>query len=122
MVKRFSCISLMIVLLFGCCSCGKEVSEYAFEHGQISLEIVEDYLNGDISDDVAMTKLKTQQTLIQEYCDKVEADTGKHPYRDSIVAIKIGSCYTAVFSHHLGSSSKEKIKDAAKDLKKAMNK
>lgn len=121
MTKRVLGIFLVACVLIGLCACGKEVSEYVREHGQISLEIIEDYLEGNISDDTAMTKLKVQEDLIHDHCDQVESDTGKFPYKDDMVALKIGSCWNAVFSHHLGSGSKQKIKDAANELKKAMN-
>lgn len=122
MTKRTISLSLIACLLLCLCGCGKEVSDYAKEHGQISLEIVDDYLNGNISNDTARTKLKLQEDLIQSNCDKVEADTGKYPHRDSIVAIKIGMCITAIISNGSGTGSKAKIKDAAKELKKEMNK
>ena len=122
MTKRIIGLLLVVFLLIGFCSCGKQVSEYAKEHGQISLEIIEDYLNGNISNDIARSKLKTQESLIRENCEKIETETGKHPTFDSIVATEIGICWTAIFSHDIGSGSKESIKKAAKELEKAMNK
>ena len=121
MTKRLAGILFIICLLISFCSCGKEVSDYAREHGQIGLEIIEDYLSGNLTADSAQSKLSVQRELIQQHCDKTEADTGKYPHYDSIVAIKIGDCWTAIFGHSIGSDSKESIKTAANELKKAMN-
>ena len=121
MAKRVFSLFLVTCLLIGLCGCGKEVSDYAKEHGQISLEIIEDYLAGNLTADAAQSKLEIQKDLIQKNCDKTEADTGKYPHYDSIVAIKIGSCTTAILGHKIGSNSKESIKTAANELKKAMN-
>ena len=122
MFKRILCAALIFAIVLSLCSCGKQVSDYAKEHGQISLEIIEDYLDGNLTADAAQNKLEVQNDLIQQNCDKTETETGKYPYYDSYVATSIEICRLAIFNHKLGSGSKESIKKAAKELKKDINK
>ena len=120
-VKKALCCVLILFLLSNFCSCGKQVSEYAHEHGQISIEIIDDYLAGNLTADTAKNKLQVQVDLIRDNCDKIQEETGKYPFGDSSVATNIALCRNAVFNHDFGSGSKESIKEAVKDLKKAMN-
>ena len=120
--KKALCCVLILFLLSNFCSCGKQVSEYAHEHGQISIEIIEDYLSGDLTANAAQSKLQVQVDLINSHCQEIEKETGKFPTYDSIVASQIAICSLKILGHNLGSNSKEAIKDEVKDLQKKIKK
>ncbi len=113
---------LVFVLLIGLCSCTKKVSDYAYERAQISVEIVEDYLNGKISASDASFELDHQESLLDMHIEEVEEDTGKHPYADSMINIQISSLQLSVLSNSIGSESRESIEKELKELKKLMKK
>lgn len=119
-MKRTVCLVIVAVLLVCLCSCGSDVSDYAKRHGQISVEIVEDYLAGNISYDEADRKLDSQVDSMERYIAEVKEETGRTPFDDSNVRYCILICSLAITTHYLGGDSKANIEEKLKDLKKAI--
>lgn len=119
-MRKSISVLLVAVLVLSLCSCGSDVSDYAKRHGQISVEIVEDYLAGNISYDEADRKLDSQVDSMDRYIAEVEEETGRTPFDDSHVRYCIYFCSLAITLHYLGGDSKANIEEKLKDLKKAI--
>lgn len=119
-MRKTISVILAAALIISLCSCGSDVSEYAKEHGQIAVEIVEDYLAGNITADAAEYKLSRQQDLIEKNIEEREKEENYRPISDSLVKTHIFSCYVAIFSNSTGSKSKSYVEKELKELKKAI--
>ena len=120
MIKKVIIFTFTFFLLASSCSCGRSSAiEYAKEHGQICVEIVEDYLAGNLTWESAHDKLSVQESLIRKNIEEIETENGHYPYADSLVATYVSSCSVAIFLNGSGSKSKSHVEEKLKDLKKA---
>ena len=120
MTKRFIGVFLVFIMVICFSSCGSDASDYAKEHGQIAVEIVEDYLAGNLTADAARNKLSVQESLLEKHIDDTEKENNHYPYSDSLVKTYISSCSSAILLHSMGSKSKAYVEEKIKDLRKAI--
>ena len=73
-MKKLTAVILAFIFVFGLCACGKHINsgftENVADYGIKALEVVDEFLNGDMSASSAASKLKTISYSLQ----KIEED------------------------------------------------
>ena len=120
MIKKAFCLIMIVALIMGLYGCASsKASEYARDRGQIAVEITEDYITGNITADVARSKLSVQESMLEQYLEKQDKDTVEYQ-KDTLVKTYISSCSTAILLNVSGNQSKSHIEETVKKLQKAI--